>query len=118
MTMADRCSSRRPRDTDPVSSLANAVRSVICPLEYGASGEFDPVLDMVGDASIVMLGEGTHGTHEFYETRQRITQRLIAEKGFRAIAIEGDWPDAASVDQYVKGGPGTARSSLDEFRSF
>ncbi|HVC32651.1 MAG TPA: erythromycin esterase family protein [Chloroflexota bacterium] len=116
--MARQLRSRRPSGGDPVAPLAEAFRSVVQPLEPGAPDELDPVLDLIGNASLVMLGEGSHGTHEFYDTRQRITQRLIDEKGFRAIAIEGDWPDAARVDQFVKGGSGTARSSLDEFRSF
>lgn len=110
-------SSRRPDPADPVVPFVRAIRSAVEPLEPTEQA-LDPVLDLVGDASLVLLGEGTHGTHEFYQIRQQITRRLIQEKGFRAIAIEGDWPDAARVDQYVKGGFGSARSSLDEFRSF
>lgn len=116
--MAGRSSSRRPDYLDPVAPLVDAIRAVAQPLEPERPDEFDQVLDLIGDVPLVMLGEGSHGTHEFYETRQRITQRLIAEKGFRAIAIEGDWPNAASVDRFVKGGFGTARSSLDAFKSY
>src|SRR5881396_2797141 len=63
----------------------------------------DPLIDLAGDASFVLLGEASHGTHEFYETRAAITQRLIVEKGFQALAAEADWPDAYRVNQYVRG---------------
>src|SRR5919205_1604767 len=63
----------------------------------------DDVLDLLGDASFVLLGEASHGTHEFYSTRAEITQCLISEKGFQAIAVEADWPDAYRVNQYVRG---------------
>jgi len=60
------------------------------------------LLERVGDARIVLLGEATHGTSEFYRMRERISRELIVKKGFRFIAIEGDWPDAARVDHYVR----------------
>jgi erythromycin esterase-like protein len=64
--------------------------------------ELDPLLRRIGDARVVLIGESTHGTSEFYRTRARITGRLIAEKGFSFVAIEADWPDAARVDNYVR----------------
>jgi len=63
----------------------------------------DPLIDLAGDASFVLLGEASHGTHEFYSTRAAITERLIQEKGFQAVAVEADWPDADSVNRYVRG---------------
>jgi erythromycin esterase-like protein len=63
---------------------------------------------MIGDARFVLLGEASHGTHEFYRERARITRRLIEEKGFTAVAVEGDWPDARRVHQYVQNAPGAA----------
>jgi erythromycin esterase len=66
------------------------------------SHDLQPLLDRIGDARIVMLGEASHGTHEFYTWRSRITQTLIREKGFRFIAVEGDWPDAYRLNRYVK----------------
>jgi protein-L-isoaspartate(D-aspartate) O-methyltransferase len=63
----------------------------------------DGLLDRIGDARIVLLGEATHGTSEFYRMRTRITQELILRRGFRAVAVEADWPDAAAVDRYVRG---------------
>ncbi len=64
--------------------------------------DLGPLLERVGDARIVLLGEATHGTSEFYRMRERISRELIVKKGFRFIAIEGDWPDAARVDHYVR----------------
>ena len=61
-----------------------------------------PLLERIGDARLVLLGEATHGTSEFYRMRERISRELIVKKGFRFIAIEGDWPDAARVDHYVR----------------
>ncbi|MGN6703250.1 MAG: erythromycin esterase family protein [Burkholderiaceae bacterium] len=61
------------------------------------------IVDLIGDARIVLLGEATHGTQEFYRTRAAITLRLIAEKGFDAIAAEADWPDALRVSRFLRG---------------
>src|SRR6266567_7953157 len=69
----------------------------------GADNDFDPLIDLAGGASFVLLGEASHGTHEFYATRAEITRRLIREKGFQAVAAEADWPDAYRVNQYVRG---------------
>jgi erythromycin esterase-like protein len=86
----------------------------------GDPHDYDPLLDLVGDARVVMLGEASHGTHEFYRERARITQRLIVERGFSAVAIEGDWPDACRVSRYVRGsGPDAdAEEALRDFRRF
>lgn len=61
-----------------------------------------PILDRIGDARVVLIGESTHGTSEFYRMRARITQRLIEEKQFSIVAAEADWPDAARIDHYVR----------------
>ena len=71
-------------------------------LLQGAADDYDGLLELIGDARFVLLGEATHGTHEFYEQRARITQRLISEKGFTAVAVEADWPDAYRVNRYVR----------------
>jgi erythromycin esterase-like protein len=68
----------------------------------GESADFDPLLKRVGDARFVLIGEASHGTHEFYRLRAQITKRLIAEKGFNAVAVEADWPDAYRVNQFVR----------------
>ena len=66
------------------------------------TADLDRLLARIGDAKVVLLGEATHGTSEFYRMRDRITRELVTKKGFRFVAIEGDWPDAARVDHYVR----------------
>ena len=69
----------------------------------GTASDFDPLLAAIGDARFVLIGEASHGTHEFYRIRAEITKRLIGEKGFRSVAVEADWPDAYRVNRYVRG---------------
>jgi len=69
----------------------------------GVESDFDLLIDLAGEASFVLLGEASHGTHEFYSNRAEITKRLIREKGFQAVAVEADWPDAYRVNRYVLG---------------
>lgn len=69
----------------------------------GGADDYNELMTVIGDASVVLLGESTHGSHEFYRERAHISRRLIAEKGFNAIAAEADWPDAYQVNRYVKG---------------
>jgi erythromycin esterase-like protein len=69
----------------------------------GNPDQYQPLIDAIGDARVVLLGEATHGTHEFYRERAFITRRLIAERGFNAVAIEGDWPDTYRINRYVRG---------------
>src|SRR5438552_10320655 len=64
--------------------------------------KFGALFDRFADAKIVLLGEATHGTSEFYQARAAITRRLIARHGFSIVAIEADWPDAARIDRYVR----------------
>ncbi len=68
-----------------------------------ASDVADEILALVGDARFVLLGEASHGTHEFYRCRAEITKRLIAEKNFSAVAVEADFPDAYRVNRFVHG---------------
>lgn len=86
----------------------------------GSDDDYDGLLDLVGDARVVMLGEASHGTHEFYRERARITRRLIEELGFQGVAVEADWPDAYRVNRYVHGAPedGDAEEALRGFRRF
>jgi erythromycin esterase-like protein len=95
-----------------------ALRAAALPLSR--DDDHAALLGLVGDARIVLLGEASHGTHEFYRERVRITQRLIAERGFRAVAVEGDWPDAYRVDRFVRGksGDASAPEALAGFRRF
>lgn len=68
-----------------------------------SSEDLDPLINACGDKKLVLLGESSHGTHEFYTWRSAITKRLIAEKGFTVIAVEGDWPDCYKLNRFVKG---------------
>jgi erythromycin esterase-like protein len=83
----------------------------------GGPEDFDPLLERIGDARFVLLGEATHGTHEFYRLRAQITKRLISEKGFDAVAIEADWPDAYRINRYVQG-VGDDRDATDALGGF
>src|SRR5256885_4649696 len=79
-----------------------SIREIAQPLS-GEANDYDALLELIGDARIVLLGEASHGTHEFYFERAQITKRLIAEKNFTVLAIEADWPDASRVYRYVRG---------------
>jgi erythromycin esterase len=70
------------------------------------AGDLDELVARVGDAHVVMLGEASHGTHEFYHWRARLTQRLVTEQGFSFVAVEGDWPDCDRIDRAVRCMPG------------
>src|SRR5438132_1123312 len=82
--------------------------------------DYDPLLEWIGDRSVVLIGEATHGTHDFYRERALITRRLIEEKSFNAVAIEGDWPDAHRVHRFVRGSSADAdaRAALADFTRF
>ena len=86
----------------------------------GAAADYDALIDLVGTRRFVLLGEASHGTHEFYRERARITRRLIDECGFTAVAVEADWPDAYRVNRYVMGlsTDGDAETALSDFRRF
>lgn len=84
------------------SPLSIAISSAAHLLKDTAD-DYDSLLELIGDARFVLLGEASHGTHEFYKERAIITQRLIVEKGFTAVAAEADWPDAYQVNRYVRG---------------
>ena len=104
--------------TSPISTV-EAIRETSHRLE-GAPGDYDSLMELVGDARLVLLGEASHGTHEFYRERAVITKRLIAEKGFTAVAVEADWPDAYRINRYVRGASRDADGveALSDFRRF
>lgn len=86
----------------------------------GDRREEDALFAMIGDAPVVLIGEATHGTHEFYARRAQLTKRLIVEKNFSAVCIEGDWPDAYRVNRYVRGSDEDAEAvdALGGFKRF
>jgi erythromycin esterase-like protein len=96
-----------------------AIADALHPLA-GSPGDYDPLLERAGAARFVLLGEASHGTHEFYRERAELTKRLIVEHGYTAVAVEGDWPDAYRVNLYVRGESDdeTAEEALADFRRF
>ena len=68
-----------------------------------ASGGLEPLIEAIGDSRVVLVGEATHGTHEFYQVRAELTQALILQQGFNFVAVEADWPDAYRVNRWVRG---------------
>lgn len=101
------------------ATLDEAIREQATVLT-GSYQDLEPLLQLIGDARFVLIGEASHGTHEFYSTRAEITQRLIAERGFDAVAVEADWPDAYRVNRFVYGLPGDAEAvdALSGFKRF
>src|SRR5438067_7878670 len=89
------------------------------PLTF-SSGDYDQLLEWIGERSLVLIGEASHGTHDFYRERALITRLLIERKGFNGVAIEGDWPDASRVHRFVRGsgGDADARAALADFKRF
>jgi protein-L-isoaspartate(D-aspartate) O-methyltransferase len=88
------------------------------PLSSIEDARLDALLERIGDARVVLLGEATHGTSEFYALRAAITRRLIDRKGFRVVAVEADWPDAAVVNRYVQALANGHPQPGDAFRRF
>jgi erythromycin esterase-like protein len=69
----------------------------------GAPDDFNSLVDLIGDARFVLIGEASHGTHEFYRIRAQISKVLISQRGFSAVAVEADWPDAYRINRFVRG---------------
>jgi protein-L-isoaspartate(D-aspartate) O-methyltransferase len=82
--------------------VAKLIREAAEPIDDIETGRIDALIDRIGDARVVLLGEATHGTSEFYRMRARITRELIARRGFDIVAVEADWADAARVDRHVR----------------
>jgi erythromycin esterase len=80
--------------------------------------DLDPLLERIGNCRYILLGEASHGTSEFYIWRAEITKRLISEKGFSFIAVEGDWPDCYRVNRYVKGMANSGSSAYKVLHAF
>ena len=86
----------------PEGDIAKVIAASSEPFNTIESADITALMERIGDARIVLLGEASHGTSEFYRMRERISQELVTRKGFRFIAIEGDWPDVARLDHYVR----------------
>jgi erythromycin esterase len=107
----------RTRFEEPeATDLVDAVRELTNPLE--SPDDLDPLLERIGGAQFVLLGEASHGTADYYDWRRRISERLIREQGFSFIAVEGDWPDCYRVNRYVKGRSNSGASARDVLHQF
>lgn len=95
---------------------ADEVRESALPLT--GPGSFDPLLERIGEARYVLLGEASHGTAEFYRWRALLTRRLIEERGFSFVAVEGDWPDCQAVHRSVTGAPGAPEDPAEALAGF
>jgi protein-L-isoaspartate(D-aspartate) O-methyltransferase len=119
----DADSARRPPEPrvfkePPVeASIASMIREVAEPLPALDDPAFGALFDRFAEARVVLLGEASHGTSEFYRARAAITRRLIEQHGFAIVAVEADWPDAASLDRYVRQRP-APKHAEPPFRRF
>lgn len=88
------------------------------PYPLKTSADLDPLFEMIGDSRHVLLGEASHGTHQYYTWRTSISKRLILEKGFNFIAVEGDWPDCYRINRYIKGYSDQDKEPAELLQSF
>jgi len=96
--------------------IINTVNEHAYPLN--SKKDLQPLFDRIGDARIVMLGEASHGTHEYYTWRTYISKKLIEEKGFNFIAVEGDWPDCYLLNRFIKGYDASNKDAIDVLKRF
>ena len=95
--------SRPSRPPSRPALVAELIREAAEPLQEIEEFELGPLIERIGNSRLVLIGEATHGTSEFYRMRAEITKQLITRRdGFRFVAIEADWPDAARIDGYVR----------------
>ena len=87
------------------SRIAKLLREAAEPIASIERPELGALLDRIGNSRLVLIGEASHGTSEFYRMRARITRELVEQKGFNIVAVEADWPDAARVVHYVRHRP-------------
>jgi erythromycin esterase-like protein len=97
-------------------TLADAIARAQRPLRN--EDDLDPLLDRIGDRRIVLLGEASHGTAEYYDWRRRISERLIREKQFSFIAVEGDWPDCYQLNRYARRLPNAGENAHSVAHAF
>ncbi len=102
------------------ASLAALIREEASPFGEIEGSDLGPLLERIGDSQLVLIGDASHGTSEFYRMRAEITKELIRSKGFRLVAVEADWPDAAAVDRWVQERPPVAddTSRMRPFQRF
>src|SRR5438874_2656813 len=106
---------------NPQARLISGVAAAAWPLAFrDDETDYGTLLNEIGEARLVLIGEASHGTHEFYRERARITCMLIERKGFDAVAVEADWPDSYRLNRFVRhqGNDGNAEQALAGFRRF
>jgi protein-L-isoaspartate(D-aspartate) O-methyltransferase len=108
----------RPGKTSDNTAVGKLIRETAEPFADIDTSSVDAFLERVGDARLVLLGEATHGTSEFYRMRARLSKALIERRGFDFVAVEADWPDAARVDEYVLGDPRRSEVAFAPFSRF
>lgn len=106
----------RGLNTAETEALLPPIASLHRPLS--TSADLDPLMDKIGNAQFVLLGEASHGTAEYYQWRAAISKRLILEKGFSFIAVEGDWPDCYCVNRFIKNQPNAGTSAREVLHAF
>jgi protein-L-isoaspartate(D-aspartate) O-methyltransferase len=109
---------RAPGKSSQDTIVAKLIRESAEPIGDIESSPIADLIDRIGDARVVLLGEATHGTSEFYRMRARITKELVKRGGFNFVAVEADWPDAARVDTYVLGDPPRSKVAFTPFSRF
>ena len=97
-------------------TLEEAVKNYALPFQSDA--DLSTIIEAIGDAKIVLLGEASHGTSEFYTVRAKLSKMLIEQKGFSAIAVEGDWPSAQHVNRYIKGYSESKENAQEVLKAF
>lgn len=102
--------------TDPWLYTSEREYQFNLPLE--TDNDLDPLMERIGEAHYVLLGEASHGTHEFYTWRTAISKRLIEEKGFNFIAVEGDWPDCYHINRFIKNYDDAGKKIIDVLKDF
>jgi len=108
---------RSPQREAPADTvLLEQVKNLTRPLRSAA--DLDPLMELIGDAHFVLLGEASHGTAEYYTWRTTLSQRLIREKGFSFVGVEGDWPDCYRVNRYIKGLPDAGANAREVLHAF
>lgn len=98
--------------SNKTSNVEEGIKNCSYPLS--SATDLEPLMDRIGDARIVLLGEATHGTHEYYTWRAEITKRLIEEKDFDFIGVEGDWPDCYRINRFIKGYENAGDDIIDD----
>ncbi len=106
------------RENQIKNYTAEEISKLISKHSYNLKNGLDPLFERIGDAKIVMLGEASHGTHEYYVQRSYITRRLIEEKGFNIIGVEGDWPDCYKINRFIRNYNNSGKTSSDVLKEF